>query len=72
MLLKYRSSALHPSSIYPATTVSPTKHLPRPETQVRQSRYDFDEAVLKPYLSLEAVTGAVFDVAGGCEEVRYV
>ena len=33
-------------------------------TQVRQTRYDFDESSLKPYLSLDAITAAVFDVAG--------
>eukprot|EP00192_Tetraselmis_astigmatica_P006864 CAMPEP_0117675278 /NCGR_PEP_ID=MMETSP0804-20121206/15517_1 /TAXON_ID=1074897 /ORGANISM="Tetraselmis astigmatica, Strain CCMP880" /LENGTH=757 /DNA_ID=CAMNT_0005484265 /DNA_START=186 /DNA_END=2459 /DNA_ORIENTATION=- len=32
--------------------------------KVRQNRYNFDEAELKPYLSLEAVSAAVFDVAG--------
>ena len=32
--------------------------------QVRQTRYNFDESTLKPYLSLDAVTAAVFDVAG--------
>ena len=40
-------------------------HTARPSlTQVRQTRYDFDEAALKPYLSLDAITAAVFDVAG--------
>jgi peptidyl-dipeptidase Dcp len=40
--------------------------------QVRQSRYNFDEAELKPYLSLEAMTAAVFDVAGQLFGLRFV
>ena len=31
--------------------------------QVRQSKYDFDENELKPYLSLPSVTAAAFDVS---------
>jgi len=40
--------------------------------KVRQSRYNFDEAELKPYLSLEAMTAAVFDVAGQLFGLRFV
>ena len=39
---------------------------------MRQSRYDFDEAVLKPYLSLDAMTTAVFDVANKLFGLRFV
>lgn len=40
--------------------------------KVRQSRYNFDEVELKPYLSLEAMTAAVFDVAGQLFGLRFV
>ncbi|GAX80240.1 hypothetical protein CEUSTIGMA_g7678.t1 [Chlamydomonas eustigma] len=40
--------------------------------KVRQAKYDFDEAALKPYLSLEAVTKAVFDVAGKLFGLKFV
>jgi len=32
--------------------------------KLRRARHDFDEAAIKPYLSLEAMIGAAFDVAG--------
>jgi peptidyl-dipeptidase Dcp len=32
--------------------------------KVRSAKYDFDEALLKPYFSLKAVTNAAFDCAG--------
>ena len=48
-------------------------HTARPSlTQVRQTRYDFDEAALKPYLSLDAITAAVFDVAGRLFGLNFV
>jgi peptidyl-dipeptidase Dcp len=31
--------------------------------KVRQAEYDFDESVLKPYMSLDHMTNAIFDVA---------
>lgn len=40
--------------------------------KVRQSRYSFDEALLKPYLSLDAMTAAVFDVAHKLFGLRFV
>lgn len=39
--------------------------------KVRQRRYSFDEAELKPYLSLEAVTAAAFDVAAKLFGLRF-
>lgn len=40
--------------------------------KVRQSKYKFDEAALKPYLSLDAVTGAVMTVSNKLFGLRYV
>eukprot|EP00658_Telonema_sp_P-2_P084292 TRINITY_DN9319_c0_g1_i3.p1 TRINITY_DN9319_c0_g1~~TRINITY_DN9319_c0_g1_i3.p1 ORF type:complete len:655 (+),score=134.46 TRINITY_DN9319_c0_g1_i3:152-1966(+) len=40
--------------------------------KVRRSKYDFDEAELKPYLSLEAVTDAVMAVSNKLFGLRYV
>ena len=40
--------------------------------KVRSSKYDFDESLLKPYLSLKAVTSAVFDVAGRLFGLKFV
>lgn len=40
--------------------------------KVRLSRYDFDEDLLKPYLSLEAVTAAAFDVSGRLYGLEYM
>ena len=40
--------------------------------QVRQSKYDFDEALLKPYLSLENVRDAVMTVSNKLFGLRYV
>ena len=39
---------------------------------MRQTRYDFDKAALKPYLSLDAITAAVFDVAGRLFGLNFV
>lgn len=39
--------------------------------KVRQAKYDFDEATLKPYLSLDAVTAAAFDVSGKLYGLEY-
>lgn len=38
----------------------------------RTALYDFDESALKPYLSLEAVTAAIFDCAGALFGLRFV
>lgn len=40
--------------------------------RVRAEKYDFDEASLKPYLSLECVTAAVFDCANRLYGLRFV
>jgi peptidyl-dipeptidase Dcp len=40
--------------------------------RLRQARYDFDEATLKPYLSLERITEAAFDCANRLYGLRYV
>ena len=40
--------------------------------QVRQANYNFDESELKPYLSLDAVTNAVFDVSNKLYGLKYV
>lgn len=40
--------------------------------QVRQANYNFDESELKPYLSLESVTNAVFDVSNKLYGLKYV
>lgn len=40
--------------------------------KVRQAKYDFDESLLKPYLSLESVTGAVFEVSNKLFGLRYI
>lgn len=40
--------------------------------KVRQSKYNFDEAALKPYLSLDNVTGAVMAVSNKLFGLRYV
>jgi peptidyl-dipeptidase Dcp len=39
--------------------------------KVRQAKYDFDESLLKPYLSLESVTNAVFDVSNKLFGLKY-
>ncbi len=39
--------------------------------KVRQARYAIDEAELKPYLSLDAMVGALFDCAGRLFGVRF-
>eukprot|EP00579_Thalassiosira_antarctica_P004409 CAMPEP_0201878844 /NCGR_PEP_ID=MMETSP0902-20130614/9897_1 /ASSEMBLY_ACC=CAM_ASM_000551 /TAXON_ID=420261 /ORGANISM="Thalassiosira antarctica, Strain CCMP982" /LENGTH=768 /DNA_ID=CAMNT_0048406553 /DNA_START=60 /DNA_END=2366 /DNA_ORIENTATION=+ len=40
--------------------------------QVRQANFNFDESELKPYLSLNAVTNAVFDVSNKLYGLKYV
>jgi len=40
--------------------------------KVRQAKYDFDESELKPYLSLEAVTAAAFEVSSKLFGLKYV
>mmetsp|Transcript_7875 Transcript_7875/g.16105 ORF Transcript_7875/g.16105 Transcript_7875/m.16105 type:complete len:705 (+) Transcript_7875:141-2255(+) len=40
--------------------------------QVRQANFNFDESELKPYLSLDAVTNAVFDVSNKLYGLKYV
>ena len=40
--------------------------------QVRQANYNFDESELKPYLSLDAVTNAMFDVSNKLYGLKYV
>ena len=40
--------------------------------QVRQAEYNFDENEMKPYLSLEAVTKAAFDVSNRLYGLKYV
>lgn len=40
--------------------------------QVRQASYNFDESELKPYLSLDSVTNAVFDVSNKLYGLKYV
>ncbi|CAB9503088.1 Oligopeptidase A [Seminavis robusta] len=39
--------------------------------KVRQDKYDFDESLLKPYLSLEKVTEALFAVSGKLYGLKY-
>jgi peptidyl-dipeptidase Dcp len=39
--------------------------------KVRQAKYDFDESLLKPYLSLESVTNAVFEVSNKLFGLKY-
>jgi peptidyl-dipeptidase Dcp len=40
--------------------------------KVRQAKYDFDESLLKPYLSLERVTGAVLEVSNKLFGLKYI
>ena len=40
--------------------------------QVRQANYNFDESALKPYLSLDSVTSAMFDVSNKLYGLKYV
>lgn len=40
-------------------------------TKVRAAKYDFDEALLKPYLSLDKVTDAFFAVSGKLFDLHY-
>mmetsp|Transcript_37984 Transcript_37984/g.79563 ORF Transcript_37984/g.79563 Transcript_37984/m.79563 type:complete len:810 (-) Transcript_37984:245-2674(-) len=40
--------------------------------QVRQAKFNFDENEMKPYLSLDAVTNAVFDVSNKLYGLEYV
>jgi len=40
--------------------------------KVRQANFNFDESELKPYLSLNAVTNAVFDVSNKLYGLKYV
>lgn len=40
--------------------------------QVRQANFNFDESELKPYLSLDAMTNAVFDVSYKLYGLKYV
>ena len=40
--------------------------------KVRQAKYDFDESLLKPYLSLESVTKAVFEVSNKLFGLKYI
>jgi len=40
--------------------------------QVRQAKYDFDQSELKPYLSLDSVTSAMFDVSNKLYGLKYV
>jgi peptidyl-dipeptidase Dcp len=40
--------------------------------KVRQAEYNFDESELKPYLSLDAVTNAMFDVSNKLYGLKYV
>eukprot|EP00569_Conticribra_weissflogii_P004735 CAMPEP_0171342302 /NCGR_PEP_ID=MMETSP0878-20121228/13950_1 /TAXON_ID=67004 /ORGANISM="Thalassiosira weissflogii, Strain CCMP1336" /LENGTH=722 /DNA_ID=CAMNT_0011844929 /DNA_START=23 /DNA_END=2191 /DNA_ORIENTATION=+ len=40
--------------------------------QVRQAKYAFDENEMKPYLSLDAVTMAAFDVSGKLYGLKYI
>lgn len=40
--------------------------------KVRQANYNFDESELKPYLSLDSVTNAVFDVSNKLYGLKYV
>ncbi|KAL7492832.1 hypothetical protein ACHAWT_007934 [Skeletonema menzelii] len=40
--------------------------------QVRQANFNFDESELKPYLSLDAVTNAAFDVSNKLYGLKYV
>jgi len=40
--------------------------------KVRLAKYDFDESVLRPYLSLEKITGAVMGVSNKLFGLRYV
>ncbi|EJK67897.1 hypothetical protein THAOC_11003 [Thalassiosira oceanica] len=39
--------------------------------KVRKANYDFDESELKPYLSLDSVTNAIFDVSGKLFGLKY-
>jgi len=40
--------------------------------KVRKAKYDFDESILKPYLSLDAVRGALFAVSNNLFGLKYV
>lgn len=40
--------------------------------KVRQANYNFDESELKPYLSLDAITKALFDVSNKLYGLKYV
>lgn len=40
--------------------------------QVRKAKFDFDENEMKPYLSLDAVTNAVFEVSNKLYGLKYV
>jgi peptidyl-dipeptidase Dcp len=40
--------------------------------KVRQAKYDFDESLLKPYLSLEKVTEALFAVSNQLYGLKYI
>jgi peptidyl-dipeptidase Dcp len=40
--------------------------------KVRKAKYDFDESLLKPYLSLEQMTNAIFAVSGNLFGLSYV
>jgi len=40
--------------------------------QVRQAKFNFDENEMKPYLSLDAVTNAAFDVSNKLYGLKYV
>ncbi len=39
---------------------------------MRQKEYDFDEAALKPYLSLDNMVAALFDTIGQLYGLRFV
>jgi peptidyl-dipeptidase Dcp len=40
--------------------------------KVRKSKYDFDESLLKPYLSLDSVRSAMFAVSGNLFGLKYI
>jgi peptidyl-dipeptidase Dcp len=40
--------------------------------KVRRAKYDFDESLLKPYLSLDSVTNAVFEVSNRLFGLKYI
>ena len=40
--------------------------------KVRQKNFDFDESLLKPYLSLDSVTNALFDVSNKLYGLKYI